>query len=507
MLLSLIVALGGTTELPAIGGADPSQEPVRLWMNGNRSYRPGDRVQVQVETGAAGYLLVLHMSPDTRLKVLFPIEPGDEMFVRGGRRYEVREPELAQSFFADGTGPGLVLAALAQEPWRLESAVVGGAWNYGFLSIPGDSREPEADIVALLQRLSPPGGFDYDVMDYAVVGRGGRYATDLRPPRWWSPTYVNVYLDFYDPHPRWYDWWWSCWSCYPSSWWDGYPPWWYAPWGWPYRPYRYTIVYYPWPYYPWPGGIALPRPPGRVPAIVGRPRGYVVGEFRPWTERARATDGRLIAGGFRRPSIDERSDAPSAVAAVPARRARARGDEPRATSGGTAVADHGAGSTGRPEPVARPSTGSGGTSPPAARPSGTSGGGSQPSVPARSRPRAGRGGGEASGDGTAGGRVAVPSGTVVSPPARSRSQSLIHTSGDLRRSVNEVIRTVERRDRPRGGGEENMARPVVPATGWVVSPPPPRSVPETALRAKTSASNGGSSEPTSTRSRSRPRGN
>ena len=62
---------------------------VRIWLNRNGRYRAGDRAKVQVQTRNDGYLIVLHVDPYNRLRVLFPLEPADDDFVRGGKRIEI----------------------------------------------------------------------------------------------------------------------------------------------------------------------------------------------------------------------------------------------------------------------------------------------------------------------------------------------------------------------------------------------------------------------------------
>ena len=88
------------------GGGDPA---IQIWISNDRRFLPGDRAKVQVRAREDGYLLVLHADPDGHLRVLFPIDPNDDNFVRGGRKYEIRGRGGHESFTADdGKGRGTV---------------------------------------------------------------------------------------------------------------------------------------------------------------------------------------------------------------------------------------------------------------------------------------------------------------------------------------------------------------------------------------------------------------
>lgn len=374
MLTYLLLALLPAAEIPANPGASTIEEPVRLRMNSNRAYRPGERVNVEVETGVGGYLFVLQYAPDGRIKVLFPVDPRDDAQVRAGRRYEVRDVGEGQSFFADDAGPGFVLAALGPEPWRFDLATAGGAWDYGVLNVSRDTDDPETEMIEVLQRLTSPDGFDYDLIPYAVQDED--YVVVDRHS---TTTYVTMYDYGYDP-------WYRCWSCYRGSIFigigDPYPRWWYEPWGYyghryryrsayydPYGPYYPYSPYYPYyPYRPWGGGIVLPGRPNKIPAVIGRPRGYTVGEISPWGTRTRQSSD-MIGGGFR---TDRTAGSGTTEARPPARRSRDRADETRRPSGGSTGA-----TAGRNQPgTSRPSTARPSESKPKEQP-----------APTRSRPR------------------------------------------------------------------------------------------------------------------------
>ena len=85
---SLAVALAAAPVPVVAAGDDPA---IEVWMSGDRRFRQGERARIQIDTRVDGYLLVLHYDTDGRVNVLFPIAPGDDAFIRSGRRYEIRD--------------------------------------------------------------------------------------------------------------------------------------------------------------------------------------------------------------------------------------------------------------------------------------------------------------------------------------------------------------------------------------------------------------------------------
>jgi hypothetical protein len=409
-LFSTIGSIGAPAELPDTTALVASAAPVRLWMNSDRRYRPGDRVRLQVDADADGYLLVLHYDTDGRVRVLFPLDPRDDAMVRAGRRYEVRDANAQEAFRASGDGTGLIFTALAQEPWRFEQVVLADRWDYTRLEIDPSTNDPEADLANLAQSIAGPNGFDYDVMGYRVYGESS-YSQHTN-------IYSSVYLyDRYNYCHSYTSWFHNACAGWPYGGWAfGYSRYGY------YNPYRYGYGHYPYGYYfPYrPGGF------NRGPVLVGRPRSYVVQprpslsrpvlgggtfsgslpsgrnsgrEFAPaidWRSRARPVSGgsgrapeRVSSGGGNR----------SPSAAPPARRSRPEGVSYPVARG----ADRGG--EGRPNVGSRGRNDGGERSapPPRAEPS------RRDPPPARAEPRS-------SGSGSGGGSRPAPS----PPPSRPR---------------------------------------------------------------------------------------
>lgn len=289
-LLLPVLAVPGIAPV-GVSALNPSEPPVRLWMSGDRRFEPGDRARVQVEARDDGYLLVLHYDTDGRVRVLFPLDPRDDAFVRGGRRYEVRDYSSRESFTVGMEGAGFVYVALSPDPWDLRLWSRGSNWDYERIAVDYDTDDPERDLTGLLERISGPRGFDYDLMEYYVHDvEVVRY--EYRPSRYYTP---GVWLS--DP---WCDPYWSTgWFCasrpgvvinhgrfYGGTWWSiGYGPSWY----WPssswyrYRPYSYGRGYHLTYHRPWVWSTPTYRPIHNRPVIIGRSRDYRTGRLSPWT--------------------------------------------------------------------------------------------------------------------------------------------------------------------------------------------------------------------------------
>ena len=322
ILLAALSALSATPaqEAEELARVESSRPAVRLWMSNDRRYREGDRVRIQVDADADGYLLVLNYDPDGRLRVLFPIDPRDDTRIEAGRRYEVRSEGANAAFRAGGDGTGFVYTAVADEPWRFDEIVLADRWDLTRLELDGRADDPEPEITELVQRLAGPRGFDYDVMGYRVYGEvtHSSYNTYVYPA---GPTYIyddylfcNNWSWRYDGCRRWpYDGYWSFSLGY-------YRPYYYSHYDY-YYPYRYRYGYgspYGYPYFP--GRPSYPYfPSGKAPVLVGRPRGYTVvprGTLASGFRGSRGSIGSAVTG----PARGSRGDG-----VVPDSRGRARG--------------------------------------------------------------------------------------------------------------------------------------------------------------------------------------
>ncbi len=207
---------------PPPSGQDQAVQ-VRLDKGGD--YYPGHDAQVDVRTEYDGFLLVLHVDPQGRLRVLFPLEPFDEAFVEGGKQYELVNRGGRGSFYVeDADGIGAVFAAHSDFPFHVNAFAKDHRWDYQALWIPPEV-DVETALVDLVAKMSYDGWFEYDLVEYQVYGEGS-YASG-------GPAY-NIYYEPYSIccqttvaasifigtgyyYPYGYPWYFSSYWYYPSA--------------------------------------------------------------------------------------------------------------------------------------------------------------------------------------------------------------------------------------------------------------------------------------------------
>lgn len=165
LLLPLLVA-SGPAQPPV--AADP---PIQIWISNDGRFLRGDRAKVHVRTEDDGYLVVLQSDAEGHLRVLFPLDPTDDNFVRGGKKYEVEGRGGRDAFdVGDRSGRGAVYAAVTRSPFRFDEFVLSDHWDYKALEPRQLAEDPEPELTDLVRRMAQ-GSFDYDVMSYYVVDR------------------------------------------------------------------------------------------------------------------------------------------------------------------------------------------------------------------------------------------------------------------------------------------------------------------------------------------------
>ena len=85
LIPGLLVAMPAPTLLAS------QDQAVEVRLSRQRDLEFGDRIRVYVRTAEDGHLVVLHADPEGRIRVLFPLDPFDDDFVRSSRDYEIRD--------------------------------------------------------------------------------------------------------------------------------------------------------------------------------------------------------------------------------------------------------------------------------------------------------------------------------------------------------------------------------------------------------------------------------
>src|SRR6185503_5836042 len=103
MLTSLLLL--ATAGLAAPAASDP---PIHIWYSSDGNYTYGDRAKVYACADDDGYLVVLRSDRGGRVRVLAPVDPGDDQHVDGGKKYELKGRGGREAFVAeDSAGQGL----------------------------------------------------------------------------------------------------------------------------------------------------------------------------------------------------------------------------------------------------------------------------------------------------------------------------------------------------------------------------------------------------------------
>jgi hypothetical protein len=416
MILELALSLLAPASVaPAATAVAPSSDPpIQLWLSSDNSFMRGEHARVYLRAAQDGYVVVLRSDGDGHVRVLFPLDPSDDNFARGDRKFEVRSRGDHDAFTVDeDNGSGLVLAAWSANPFKFDGYVRGDHWDFRTLNSREAGDDAEAGLVAIVQEMAGDAHFDYDVATYTVNAPSAYYHRPYYGPcfgcgywgGWYGWPYGGVRVSIGFGHPwRWRigyssfgpfcDSYWGPWGCGP------YDPF-FGP-SFVYRSYFYRpYVYRPWGYDRFGfGGRDWGRPGFRSTTLAAGieprlriPNGALLS--RSSATRVTASQGFVRRGFDRSASVARgwsgergRSNAPATRSspAVESRRSSPSSGAPRAASPGYSRGQGGSRSYGGAVREGRGSSGGG-------RSWGGSGGGGG----------GGRRGGEAHGGGGGGG--------------------------------------------------------------------------------------------------------
>lgn len=169
MLLPLLLALA------PIAAQDEPTVTVRLNQD---QFEIGDRGRIYVRTVRDGYLVILHADPQGRIRVLFPIDPGEDNFVRGDRKFELRSRSDREALQIDASGTGTVVAVFSLDAFTFDELTRNGHWDFLALGGPDASvkNDPLAGLLEIANNMARNNPYDYDVATYVVAPE--RYVAD-----------------------------------------------------------------------------------------------------------------------------------------------------------------------------------------------------------------------------------------------------------------------------------------------------------------------------------------
>ena len=170
----LLSLLGGSVAAPpARQPATESYRPhVEIWTDrGDDPYSSGQGVHVHFRTEQDAYVTILRIDTDGRVRVLFPREPWEDNFARGGRDYEVPGRDSPGAFYVDDyPGVGYVFAVVAGDAFVYDALESHDHWDYRVIADGRVHGDPYVAVTDLAERIVPAGygDWDYDLAPYYV---------------------------------------------------------------------------------------------------------------------------------------------------------------------------------------------------------------------------------------------------------------------------------------------------------------------------------------------------
>lgn len=175
-LLTLTVGAGPTAPPAAssiiaawVRGNDSQRPRISLWLNRDEVYSRGDQARVYFKADDDAYVTVVRIDTDGRVRILFPIDPWEDNFARGGRTFEVLGRDRDEAFRIDDyPGVGYVFAIASDQPFDYEDLIRGDHWDYRNVSDGRVRGDPYVAVADLAERIAAEDGYDYDVAQYDV---------------------------------------------------------------------------------------------------------------------------------------------------------------------------------------------------------------------------------------------------------------------------------------------------------------------------------------------------
>lgn len=187
------VATAGTTTPTRADSADPTPA-VRVSLDRN-VYERGDQAHVKVDIRDDGYLVVMRVSPNGLVRVLFPLDPSDDDFVRGGKSYEIVGRGGSESFTVESnSGTGVVYAAWSAQQFQFNDFSRDGHWDYTVMGDSSLAQDPETGLTNLVGRMAAA-HFDYDLQTYSAP----QTVAYAQPNYYMDPYGYDSYDPYYDP--------------------------------------------------------------------------------------------------------------------------------------------------------------------------------------------------------------------------------------------------------------------------------------------------------------------
>ena len=178
MLVTLGWLLVVSLSHPAPTYAPPQQQARRhsdavgrmsVWADRETPYRRGDGARIYFRTDEPGYVTVLRVDTDGRIRTLFPLEPWGGAKVLGGRTHEVADTRNGGSYtIDDDPGIGYLFAITSPLPFQYDDITRGDYWDFRVIDDGRIQGDPYVALTDLAARIAPRGDYQYDITPYYV---------------------------------------------------------------------------------------------------------------------------------------------------------------------------------------------------------------------------------------------------------------------------------------------------------------------------------------------------
>jgi hypothetical protein len=145
---------------------------IEVWSNhGDAVYTRSQGVRVYFRADQDGFVTLFRVDTDGRVRVLFPRDPWEDNFVRGGREYEALGNSSRDAFYVDDyPGVGYLFAVVAADPFDYSAIESGNHWDYRTIADGRVRGDPYVALTDLAERIVPENyaDWDYDIAPYYV---------------------------------------------------------------------------------------------------------------------------------------------------------------------------------------------------------------------------------------------------------------------------------------------------------------------------------------------------
>jgi uncharacterized protein DUF4384 len=145
---------------------------ISVWADREAPYQHGESARIYFRTDEPGYVTVLRVDTDGRIRTLFPLEPWGGAKVRGGRTREVSGTRNRRALtIDDDPGIGYLFAISSPFPFQYDDITRGDYWDFRVIDDGRIRGDPYVALTDLAARIAPRGDYQYDIAPYYVEHR------------------------------------------------------------------------------------------------------------------------------------------------------------------------------------------------------------------------------------------------------------------------------------------------------------------------------------------------